>query len=145
MSSFVIARNYGQNTAPGRVSVKLDAAVNGELGFMLVTVAGYGRIPAAANAATGKMAGLVVEPADNSAGIQGALSVIVDVFTADFAADGTHPPTQADVGKLVYASSATTISNDAADGPPAGKLISFVVGDPQGRPCRVALDCMATS
>jgi len=50
MSSFVIARNYGQNTAPGRVSVKLDAAVNGELGFMIVTVAGYGRIPAAANA-----------------------------------------------------------------------------------------------
>jgi hypothetical protein len=145
MSSFVIARNYGQNPAPGRVSVKLDAAVNAELGFMLVTVAGYGRIPAAANAATGKMAGLVVQPADNSAGIQGALSVIVDVFTADFAADGTHPPTQADVGKLVYASSATTISNNTADGPPAGKLIAFVTGDPQGRPCRVALDCMATS
>jgi len=82
-----------------------------------------------------------------NAGIGSAvtLSVIVNVFTADFAADGTNPPTQADVGKLVYASSATTISRDSADGPPAGKLISFVVGDPQGRPCRVALDCMATS
>lgn len=143
-SSFVIARNYGQNPTPGRRAVKLDAAVNGELGNMIVEVAGYGQVPAAANAATGSMAGIILDPADNTLGIQGALSVVVDSFTVAFANDGTHPCSQADVGHKVYASSGTTISNNSADGPIAGKLIEYVPSDVQGRPCLVALECMRT-
>lgn len=142
MSSFVIARNYGQNTAPGRRPVKLAANVVAEIGFMIVQVAGYGAIPAAANAATGHMAGIVVDPADNTGGAAGDVSCVVDVFTANFANDGTHPCTQADVGNIVYAASATVISRNSADGPPAGKLIAFNSSDIQGRPCEVALDCM---
>jgi len=140
--NYFIDRQHGTNTAPGRKPVKLDASVNAQYGNMIVEVAGYGQVPAAANAATGKMAGIVLDEADNTGGAQGAKTCVVDVFTSSFAADATHPPTQADVGKLVYASSGTTISRDSGDGPPAGKLIEYTTSDPQGRPCRVALDCM---
>lgn len=144
-SSFVISRQQGDNTAPGRIPVKLDAAVNAEMGVMIVTVSGYGKIPAAANAATGRMAGIVVEPYDNTNGAQGAGSCVVDTYTAYFANDGTHPCSQADVGALVYASNGTTISNNSSDGPKAGKLIRYDSSNAQGRPCLVALDCMLTA
>ena len=143
-TSFVIARNYGQNPAPGRHPVKLDANVNAEIGLMLCQVAGYGQLPAAANAATGHMAGIVLEPYNNTGGAQGAGSCVVDSITAFFANDGTHPCTQAHVGLTVYASSGTTISSDSADGPPAGKLISFDSSNQQGRPCEVALNCFTS-
>ena len=42
------------NVGKRRRTVKLDASVNGEKGKMLVTVSGYGKVPAAANAATGR-------------------------------------------------------------------------------------------
>ena len=44
--------NNNLATYPGPSAVKLDAAVNGQLGQMIVSVAGYGQVPAAANAAT---------------------------------------------------------------------------------------------
>lgn len=141
-NSFVISRNYGQNLAPGTVAVKLAADVVADLGNMIVLVAGYGEIPAAANHATGNMAGLVIQPADNTGGSVGDVTAVCVPDTAAFANDGTHPCTQADVGNIVYASSATTISRDSADGPPAGKLIGYNTSDIQGRPCLVALNCM---
>lgn len=146
-TSFFIARNYGQNPSPGRRSVALDSNVIGYYGNMICEVAGYGQVPAAANYNTGHMAGVVIDglPADNTGGAAGALSVIVDSFDVAFANDGTHPCTQADVGNLVYASSGTTISRTATDGPPAGKLIGYNPSDVQGRPCLVALECMRTS
>lgn len=126
---------------PQRRLVLLDAAVNGESGKMLVTVAGYGRVPAAANAATGRMAGIVVVPADNTLGAQGAEEAVTEDGEYDFANSGTHPCTQADVGGVVYAADGDTISNDATDGPVAGTLVAFNPPDPTvtGRPCRVRL------
>lgn len=140
--SFVISRNYGQNLAPGTVAVKLAANVVADMGNMIVVVAGYGAIPAAANALTGNMAGLVIQPADNTGGSAGAVTAVCVPDTAAFANDSTNPCAQADVGNIVYASSATTISNNSADGPPAGKLIGYNTSDVQGRPCLVALNCM---
>lgn len=141
-NSFVISRNYGQNLAPGTVPVKLAANVVADMGNMIVVVAGYGEIPAAANQATGNMAGLVIQPADNTGGAAGDVTAVCVPDTAAFANDGTHPCTQADVGNIVFASSATTISRDSADGPPAGKLLAYNTSDIQGRPCLVALNCM---
>ena len=140
--SFVISRNYGQNLAPGTVAVKLAANVVADLGNMIVLVAGYGAIPAAANALTGNMAGLVIQPADNTGGAAGDVTAVCVPDTAAFANDSTNPCTQADVGNIVFASSATTISRDSADGPPAGKLLAYNTSDIQGRPCLVALNCM---
>ena len=57
-NSFVISRQYGSNEAPGKRAVKLDATVSVGIGNMIVEVAGYGQLPAAANAATGHMAGM---------------------------------------------------------------------------------------
>ena len=143
-TSFVFARNYAQNPSPGKHSVALDANVNGELGNMIVQVAGYAQVPAAANAVTGHMAGIVIEPADNTGGAQGALSVTVDSFTAAFANSGVNPCAQIHVGLTVYASNGVTISSNSADGPPAGKLIGFNPSDVQGRPCLVALNCFTS-
>ena len=121
--------------------VLLDTAVNAESGKMLVTVAGYGRVPAAANAATGEMAGIVVVPADNTLGAQGDLSAITEDGEYDFANSGTHPCSQADVGNTVYAASGDVISNDATDGPAAGTLVAYDPPDATvaNRPCRVRL------
>lgn len=131
------------NVGKTRRVVKLDASVNGQLGHMIVTVSGYGKVPAAANAATGKMAGVIVEPNDNSAGLQGALSVVAQDGEYDFANDGTHACTQAYVGLTVYASDGNTISYDSSDGPVAGTLVAFNPSDLSvaGRPCRVRLKC----
>lgn len=146
-TSFFIARNYGQNPTPGRRAVALGTNVITYFGNMIVELNGYGVVPAAANAATAHMAGIVIDglPADNTGGADGAISVIVDSFDVAFANDGTHPCSQADVGNKVYASSGTTISNNSADGPVAGKLIGYNPSDVQGRPCLVALECMRTS
>ena len=141
-NSFVISRNYGQNLAPGTVAVKLAANVVADMGNMIVLVAGYGAIPAAANALTGNMAGLVIQPADNTGGAAGDVTAVCVPDTAAFANDGGNPCTQADVGNIVYASSATTISRNAGDGPPAGKLLAYNTSDIQGLPCLVALNCM---
>lgn len=141
-TSFVISRNYGQNVAPGTVPVKLAANVVADIGNMLVVVAGYGEIPAAANFNTGHMAGIVTTPADNTGGAAGDVTAVCNPDTAAFANSGTSPCSQADVGHIVYAASATVISTLNTDGPPAGKLISFNSADVQGRPCVVALDCM---
>lgn len=143
-NSFVIARQYGQNQAPGLRLVKLDATVAVGIGNMICEVAGYGQIPAAANAATGHMAGITLSSGDNTLGAAGAVSVDVEPRTANFANDGGNPCTQAHVGLTVYASDAFTISNNSADGPPAGKLIEFNSADIQGRPCRVALNCFTS-
>lgn len=139
-NSFVIARQYGQNQAPGLRLVKLDATVAVGIGNMIVEVAGYGHIPGAANAATGHMAGITLSSGDNTLGAAGAVSVDVEPCTANFANSVANPCTQAHVGKTVYASDAFTISFNSADGPAAGKLIEFNTSDIQGRPCRVALN-----
>ena len=141
-TSFVISRNYGQNVSPGTVAVKLDANVVADIGNMLVVVAGYGQLPAAANYNTGHMAGIVNTPADNTGGSAGDVSAVCNPDTAAFANSGSNPCSQADVGHIVYAASATVISRLNTDGPPAGKLIAYNTADVQGRPCVVALDCM---
>jgi hypothetical protein len=140
-NTFTPERNYGQNPAPGRTAVKLDAAVNALVGTMLVTVSGYGRLPAAANAATGRMAGIVENGADNSLGAQGDLTAYARSMVVRLQNDAGNACSQATVGSLVYASDNLTVSTASGDGPKAGKLIGFYSDDPQGRPCEVALIC----
>ena len=134
--------NNNQATFPGPHDVKLDANVNGEVGCLLVTVSGYGRLPAAANAATGRMRGVIVDSADNTGGAQGAKTVTCRPGVYNFANSAGNPCTIADVGAKVYAEGVNTISRNSADGPPAGTLLEFNSDDPQGRPCKVALLCV---
>lgn len=134
-------KSNGLATYPGPHTVKLDAAVNAEQGIMLVTVSGYGKIPAAANAATGKMRGVVVDSADNTSGAQGALSCTVRPGRYRFANSAGNPCSQATVGSKVYAADGNTISSNSADGPLAGVLLEYDASDAQGRPCDVALMC----
>ncbi len=138
---FTPERNYAQNPSPGRVEVKLAANAIAYVGTMLVTVSGYGVQPAAANAGTGKMMGIVENGADNTGGAAGDVSAFCRSGVFRFVNDGTNPCTQATVGLTVYASDGITISTNSADGPPAGKLIGYYPNDPQGRPCEVALQC----
>lgn len=121
------------------VAMKANHVVG--IGNLIVTVAGYSAFPAAANAATGLCAGVSLDAADNTGGADGALSITCENGTYDFKNDGTHACSQADVGKVVYASATDTISNTSTDGPPVGKLIEFAPAN-QGpsRPCRVRLD-----
>ena len=137
--------NNNLATFPGPHQVKLDANVNGELGKMIVTVNGYGRIPAAADAATGKMRGTIADAADNTGGAQGAKTVTAVPGVRRFKNDATHPCSAADVGKLVYASDGDTISVNSADGPPAGTLLEFNAADPMGRPNKVALQAFSVA
>ena len=135
--------NYNQAPSPGRTYVSIDANQNIELGKMVVTVAGYGRIPAAADAATGRMRGVAEDTVNNNPGLQGAKSVSVRPGVFCFKNNSTHPLVAADVGKLVYASDGDTVSYDSTDGPKAGTLIEFVTNSPQGTPCKVVLLCDA--
>lgn len=124
-----------------RQNVQLGAAVVVDIGYAVVTVAGFGHLPAMANAATGKIAGMAMSQADNTLGADGALSVVCEDGTYDFKNDGTHPCSQADVGNVVYLSDFQTISNNSADGPPAGRLVDFAPANQfPSHPCRVRLD-----
>lgn len=134
-------RSNGLATFPGPRKVLLDAAVNAEQGKMIVTVSGYGKVPAAANAATGKMAGVVVESGDNTSGAQGALACMCRPGVYRFANSAGNPCSQATVGAKVYAADGDTISTASGDGPPAGTLVYYDSTDAQGRPCEVALVC----
>lgn len=134
--------------APLIQPVKWKANTVAVIGTMIVTVAGFGVVPAAANANTGKMAGNVKEatqglngtPGDNTGGADGDVTGTAEDGVYDYANHPVHSCSQADVGKTVYASDGITISNDATDGPPAGKLLEFnsTTAMP-GRPCRVRL------
>jgi hypothetical protein len=122
----------------------VGATVNIEQGKFYVEVGGYLVVPAAANALTGKRPCLALTSGDNGAGLDGAVTVLVEYGAMyDFANDGVHPCDQTNVGSVVYLSSATTISDTAADGPPAGEMVAFQPLDPPypfGRPVRVAVE-----
>ena len=124
-----------------RQNVKMKANHVVEVGNLIVTVSGYSAFPATANAATGKIAGVSLDAADNTGGADGAQTITAEDGTYDFKNDGTHPCAQADVGSTVYASAKDTISNTSSDGPPVGKLVEFAPSDQApSRPCRVRLD-----
>lgn len=142
-ATFRPAKNYGQAESPGRRLVKLEANINAELGKMIVVVAGFGKLPVVGDAATGRMAGVVEEPADNTGGAQGAKSIITRPGVYSFANSGANPCAQANVGATVYAEDGDTIGTNLLAGPKAGTLIEFDSSDPQGRPCKVALICDA--
>jgi hypothetical protein len=133
--------NYAQAPSPGRTQVLLDANVKLYLGQMVDTVAGYARVPASGDAATGRMRGICETTTDNTGGAQGALAVSVRPGVYCFANSLTNPCSQATVGALVYAADGNTISTSSADGPKAGTLIEFLTSSPQGTPCKVVLIC----
>lgn len=129
--------------------VKIGAGVNIEAGKIYVFVAGYLKVPAAANAATGKFPVMACESVDNSLGIDGAKTVTCQRgFRLFMANDGGNPVTQAHVGVSPgYLSSATTVSSNSADGPPIGQggapaVVSFNKQPPEGvygRPVEVEI------
>lgn len=122
----------------------VGATVNIEQGKFYVEVAGYLVVPAAANAATGKRPCQAITSYDNTAGADGAGTVLVEYGAMyDFVNDGSDPVAQSDAGHLGYLSSPTTISPDSADGPLAGEIVAFQPIDPPypfGRPVRVAVE-----
>lgn len=126
-----------------QVPKKVGTGVTIEIGKTYVEVGGYLVVPAAANAATGKRPCVALTGGTNS-GADGALTVLVEYGAMyDYANDGTHAVTQAYVGQTGYLSSATTISYDSADGPPAGEIVAFQPTDPPytyGRPVRIAVE-----
>lgn len=136
--------NSNQALYPGPSKVLLNTSVVGLVGHMMVTVSGYGRVPAAADAATGVMRGVITDT-DGTAGDQTANHVVTcrpGVYR--FANDATHPCAQSDVGALVYASSGIAVGNNSGDGPLAGTLLEYDAADPGGLPCKVALKCFKT-
>lgn len=129
--------------------VKIGAGVNVEAGKMYVFVGGYLKVPAAANAATGKSPVMACESVDNTSGGDGDKTVTCQRgFRLFMANDGTNPITQANVGVSPgYLSSATTVSSNSADGPPIGQggapaVVSFNKPIPfsvNGRPVEVEI------
>lgn len=129
--------------------VKIGAGVNIEAGKIYVFVAGYLKVPAAANAATGKSPVMACESVDNTSGADGDKTVTVQRgFRLFMANNGTNPITQAHVGVSPgYLSSATTVSSNSADGPPIGQggapaVVSFNKQPPEGvygRPVEVEI------
>lgn len=115
-----------------------------EQGKFYVEVAGYLVAPAAANALTGKRPCEALTSFDNTGGLDGAGTVLVEYGAMyDLANDGTNPVAQANVGAVGYLSSPTTISALSTDGPPAGEIAAFQPVDPPypfGRPVRVAVE-----
>lgn len=139
--SFRPENNFMQSPAPGRTLVKIDANVKIELGNMVDTVAGFGRVPAAADTATGRMRGIAEDTVDNTGGAQGAKSVSVRPMVSSFKNSVANPCAQANVGALVYAEDGQTVGTVAGSGVKAGTLIEFNANDPLGLPCKVALLC----
>lgn len=124
-----------------RKTVLLGAGVSVGRGYAIVEVAGYGQHPAAANASTGKCAGVTMDNVDNAGGAAGAASVGAEGGTRDFKNSSVNPCTQADVGKAVYGEAYDTVGNLNTAGPPLGKLVSFgAVESLPGYPCRVRLN-----
>lgn len=129
--------------------VKIGAGVNVEAGKIYVFVSGYLKVPAAANAATGKSPVMACESVDNTSGADGDKSVTVQRgFRLFMANDGTNPIDQGHVGVSPgYLSSATTVSSNSADGPPIGQggapaVVSFNKPLPfsvNGRPVEVEI------
>lgn len=129
--------------------VKIGAGVNIEAGKIYVFVGGYLKVPAAANAATGKSPVMACESVDNTSGADGDKTVTVQRgFRLFMANDGTNPITQANVSVSPgYLSSATTVSSNSADGPPIGQggapaVVSFNKPIPfsvNGRPVEVEI------
>ncbi len=129
----------GIDGLPRRMTSKLGSGVAVGMGELHVIVAGYGARPAAANAATGKCAGVTLANVDNAAGANGDLSVDCESgYLIDVKNDATHPCSQADVGKSVYASDKETVGNNSGDGPKVGVLKYYNPSDAEsGRPCRI--------
>lgn len=75
------------------------------------------------------VAGVVTRGVDNSTGANDAKDVELRTGPHRFALHGTHPPTVADLFKMVYASDNQTISNDATDGSVAGLLLDVTSTD----------------
>jgi hypothetical protein len=79
-------------------------------------------LPASLANATLRAAGWVKRYVDNSLGADGDKKVELETGEAKFDKDGGTPPTNADIGKMVFASDNHTISRSAAAGSPAGIL-----------------------
>lgn len=122
-------------------SFKIAASTLIEQGNVYVSVAGYLTVPAAANAATGYLPVLALETVDNSLGAAGDLSAQCTWgVEIDLPNDGTHPVSQATVGKPAYLSSAFTASATSTDGPPVSYVVEY--NQPyqiSGRPVRVKI------
>lgn len=77
--------------------------------------------PSVGNAAL-RVGGVVKEAVDNTLGANDAVKIELETGEFKFLKDGTNPPTNADIGKMVFAVDNQTISRSAATGSPAGVL-----------------------
>lgn len=96
-------------------------------GALVMVNAGYAQEAAAA---TGLVAlGVAQETVDNTAGANGAVSVEVRRGTFRFEVDPADPPTQAELGKDVYATGPNTVGKTGTGRSKAGRLLRL---DPGG-------------
>ncbi len=108
---------------PGpQVPIKASSKIY--MGAMVALLTASGLAVRAGTAGTGRVAGVAKAEAAIPAS-DGAVSVNLACGLFAFPLHATHTPTQADVGKDVFASDDNTLSNLASDGPVAGTLQGF--------------------
>ena len=114
-----------------RASYKVKGTTKIYTGALVcMSSAGYA-VPAADTANFGKCVGVAVAQADNSAGADGAIDVIVE-YGGEFLLDVGASITQADVGLAAYASDDQTVidAGAATNDNYVGHIRRYVAGSP---------------
>ena len=134
-------KSYPANLTPGYRRIPMKGATTIELGHAVSVVGGYAKIPAAADAATGHVAGLAAETMDNTAGADGDLDILVrGGGIHNFAASGVNVPTAADLDKTLYFESGTVVGTASGSGVPGCRMLKYESDDPQGYTIRAAIN-----
>jgi hypothetical protein len=105
MGDFGLAANY---VVPAGVAQTLD--VNGR--------------PKSPGATNEIVAGVTHQAFDNTGGANDAIKIPLFRGPHKFALHGVNPPTKADIGQMAYFADNQTVSKNAADGSPGGKIES---------------------
>jgi len=135
------SKQYPHGTAPGTRVIPMKGGVKIEKGHAVSVVGGYAKIPAGADAATGKIAGIADETVDNTAGADGALSIRVSGGGIhNFAPSAVNVPSAADLDKTLYFESGNVVGTASGSGVPGGRLLQVDADDPQGHTMRVAVN-----
>lgn len=133
--------SYPANLAPGYRRIPMKGTTKIEKGHVVSVVGGYAKIPAAADAATGHVAGIADETVDNTAGADGDLDILVrGGGIHNFAASGANVPTAANLDKTLYFESGNVVGTDSGSGVPGGRMMKYDADDPQGYTIRVAIN-----
>ena len=134
-------KSYPANLTPGYRRIPMKGATKIELGHAVSVVAGFAKIPAAADAATGHVAGIADETVDNTAGADGDLDILVrGGGIHNFAASGANVPSGVHLDKTLYFESGTVVGTDSGSGVPGCRTLKPDSHDPPGYTIRAAIN-----